>query len=189
MRTQLPETSVGDSFRTWALFRDGSRLAIGSQVVIAGVRVGEVEKLTIDRGFARVDLALRDETDIPVDSWITKKAVSAFGDSYLEIIPVGGEEGAPLARKLRSGEQITHVQEGGSTDTVLRSIAHTMPKIDHGLDAMHEFALAGRKWTNGTLKDAIIGADKWLQEGHIEGPLTSAERAMERAENATTSAA
>jgi phospholipid/cholesterol/gamma-HCH transport system substrate-binding protein len=189
MRTQLPETSVGDSFRTWALFRDGSRLAIGSQVVIAGVRVGEVEKLTIDRGFARVDLVLRDDTDIPVDSWITKKAVSAFGDSYLEIIPTGGEAGAPTARRLKSGEQITHVQEGGSTDSVLRAIAKTMPKIDQGLDSVHDFSLSGRRWINGPFADRIVDIDRWVAQSNIEGPIENAERALERAEAATDSAA
>src|SRR5437660_1244882 len=144
----MPKTQVGQDYRLWALFRDASRLAEGSPVVIAGVRVGEVEKLTVVGDLARVDLRLRhqkrpkfpDGLEIPADSWITKKAESAFGDSYLEIIPGGpGEEGAPTARRLSSGERIIHVQEGGSTDTVLRAIAHAMPKIDQGLDAVHDF--------------------------------------------------
>src|SRR5438128_561357 len=100
----MPATQLGQSFETWALFRDGSRLASGSPVVIAGVRVGDVSRLTVENGFARVDMRLRDDTNVPIDSWVTKKAESAFGDSYIEIIPGGGEEGTPTARKLRSGE-------------------------------------------------------------------------------------
>src|SRR5882762_7311474 len=99
LRSKMPTTSIGGGFRTWALFRDGSRLAIGAPVRIAGVRVGDISGLTIEGVFARIDMKLRDDTDIPIDSWVTKKAESAFGDSYVEIIPTGGEEGAPTARK------------------------------------------------------------------------------------------
>ncbi len=184
LRVKMPATHVGGRFTTYARFRDGSRLAIGSPVEIAGVRIGEVKKLTIEGTFARVDLVLLDATNIPVDSWITKKAESAFGDSYLEIIPFG-TEGAALGRRLQSGEPITHVIEGGSTDTVLRSVARTMPKIDHGLENIHEFAMVTRKWANGGFEDAILDADRWLQEGHVENPIDSANHAMETMERGT----
>src|SRR5262245_48850770 len=94
VRSKLPETRVGQSFTAWALFRDGSRLALRSPVRIAGVRVGEISNMTIVGEFARIDMRLRDDVDIPIDSWITKRAESAFGDSYLEIIPTVPAEGA-----------------------------------------------------------------------------------------------
>ncbi len=187
--SKMPATKVGQHFTAWALFRDGSRLAVGSPVEIAGVHVGEISKLSVQGDFARVDLLLRDDLDVPVDSWITKRAESAFGDSYLEIIPTVGEEGAPSARRLRPGDRIVHVEEGGSTDTVLRAIARTMPKIDQGLDTVHDFALDGRKWTNSTLEPAIVNADHWLAEGHIDKPIEAADRAMVRVEDGTTRAA
>lgn len=189
LRAKMPSTHVGGAFKTYARFRDGSRLAVGSPVMIAGVRIGEVKSLTIEGAFARVDLVLVDNTDIPVDSWITKKAESAFGDSYLEIIPGGGNEGASPVRRLQSGEPIIHVIEGGSTDTALRGIARTLPKIDRGLETVHDFALAGRKWASGPFEDALIGANRWLDEGHVDGPIAAADRAMERLESGTTRAA
>ena len=189
LRSKMPATHVGGHFDAFARFRDGSRLAVGSPVMIAGVRVGEVSRLTVEGTFARVDMVLVDKLSIPFDSWITKKTESAFGDSYLEIIPGGGEEGASPVRMLKSGEQIVHVLEGGSTDTVLRSIARTMPKIDRGLDAIHDFALDTRKWSSGAFEDGINGADRWITEGHLEKPLAAADRAMERFESGTTRAA
>ena len=188
-RTKLPTTKVGQRFVTFALFRDGSKLALGSPVMIAGVRVGEVTQLSVESGFARVDLVLRDNADIPIDSWVTKRADTPFGDSYIEIIPTGNDEGAPTARRLRSGEQLIHVLDGGSTDSTLRAIAATMPKIDRGLEAVHDFALEGRRWTSGTLEEALVGADRWIAEGHIDQPIASADRALERIERGTTSAA
>lgn len=189
LRSAAPTTTVGQRFTTWAMLRDGSRLAIGSPVMIAGVRIGDITRLTIAGDFARVDMALRDDTDIPIDSWVIKRAESAFGDSYIEIIPSDSEQGAPIARKLRSGEQLIHVLEGGSTDTVLRSIARTMPKIDDGLDTIHDFALNGRKWASGPFQDALIGADRWLVAGHIDAPIASVDRAMQRFESGSTRAA
>jgi phospholipid/cholesterol/gamma-HCH transport system substrate-binding protein len=186
IRSKMPSTHVGQHFHTWALFRDGSRLAVGSPVMIAGVHVGEVSSLTIEDGMARVDMTLRDRTDVPADSWITKKAESAFGDSYLEIIPDTPEQGAAPVRKLKSGDRIVHVIEGTSTDSALRAIAQTMPKIDHGLDRVHDVALTGRDWIHGTFEDRIEGVDHWLDENHIAAPLAAADRAMERLERGTT---
>src|ERR1700759_5567824 len=102
----MPATHLGGHFYTYPRFRDGSRLATGSPVMIAGVRIGEVSRLTIEGTFARVDMELVDSTDIPIDSWITKKAESAFGDNYLELIPGGNSEGATPERRLKSGEPI-----------------------------------------------------------------------------------
>lgn len=182
LRAKMPATHVGGSFKTYARFRDGSRLALGSPVEIAGVRVGEVEQLTIEGTFARVDLVLLDSTKIPADSWITKKAESAFGDSYLDIIPTGDTR---AEHQLRSGEPIIHVLEGGSTDNALRALSRTMPKIDRGLENIHDFALATRTWASGPFEDALVGADRWLQDGHVEGPIASADHAMETIERGT----
>lgn len=189
IRAKMPATHVGQGFRAWVLFRDASRLATGSPVMIAGVRVGEVTDLSITGDMARIDMKLVDDVQIPEDSWITKKAESAFGDSYLEIIPTGGEEGAPTARMLKSGERITHVIEGSSTDSALRAIAQTMPKIDKGLNAVHDGALTVRDWAHGTLEQCITGIDHWLDEGHIDPPLAAADHAMERLETGTTKTA
>ncbi|MDB4958117.1 MAG: Mammalian cell entry related domain protein [Myxococcales bacterium] len=189
LRSKMPTTTIGGHFKTWALFRDGSRLAIGAPVRIAGVRVGDISGLTVQGGFARIDMRLEDNIAIPVDSWVTKKAESAFGDSYVEIIPSGAEEGAPTARLLRSGEQITHVQEGVSTDSALRAISRTMPKIDKAIDTGYKFMLDARRWANGPLQDAIINADRWVESGRIEKPIDAADRAMEQFEARTTRAA
>jgi len=189
IRSKMPAMHVGQDFQTYALFRDGSRLATSSPVMIAGVRIGEISRLGIERGYARVELALRDDTNIPVDSWVTKRAESAFGDSYIEIIPTGGEEGAPLARPLRSGEPLTHVIEGSSTDSVLRAIGRTMPKVDNAVASAHDFMVDGRRWVNGTLNDRIKTVDNWLNEGRFDGPIENADRVMARVETATSSAA
>jgi phospholipid/cholesterol/gamma-HCH transport system substrate-binding protein len=189
VRSKMPETEVGESFVTCARFRDGSRLAPGSPVLIAGVRVGEVTKLTVEGAVARIDMVLQDEINVPLDSWVTKRAYSPFGDSYVEIIPTGGEAGAPTAQRLRSGQCLQRVLEGTSTDRMLRAIDDVMPQVVTGLDRIHEVSLYGRKWALGTLEDKLLDADRWLEERHIEGPLEKADQALARLESGSTAAA
>ncbi len=189
VRSKLPDTAVGEEFTTCVRFRDGSRLAPGSPVLIAGVRVGEVKKLTVEGAYARVDMVLQNALEIPVDSWVTKRAYSPFGDSYVEIIPTGGDQGAPTGQRLRSGECLQRVLEGTSTDRMLRAIDDVMPRVTRGLDRMHEVSLYGRKWALGTLEDKILDADRWLGEEHIEAPLERADQALARLEAGTTNAA
>lgn len=185
VRSKLPKQSTGGTFQTYAKFRDGSRFAVGSPVVIAGVRVGDIAHLSIDGGFARVDLRLKSGIDIPVDSFVTRRSDSLFGDSYVEII-LGGGEGAATIRYLQSGDPLTHVIEGGSTDTVLRDMGRAMPKIDNALELMHSAMVSSRRFIDGEALDSMKAAEHWLTLGKIESPLSLAERTMVTLEERTT---
>jgi phospholipid/cholesterol/gamma-HCH transport system substrate-binding protein len=184
VRAVMPRGATGGSFHTYVKFRDGSRLAAGSAVVIAGVQVGVIDKLTIEGDFARIDIRLHDGLDLPADSFATRRADSLFGDSYIEIIPSGGDDGGPV-RLLKPGEPITHVLEGGSTDSTLRTIAAALPRIDGALDRMHDFLIRGRAWVDGPFAEGVGDTDTWIAEGHIEAPIASADRFVSRFDNAT----
>lgn len=184
----VPRNTVSGGFRTYTKLRDGSRLAIGSHVVIAGVSVGVIERMTIEGRFARIDMRLQDGLDLTVDSFATKRADSLFGDSYVEIIPGTGDD-AESTRKLKSGEPIQHVIEGSSSDAVLRAIDSALPKIDNALDVVHDKVLQGRVWVGGSLSDRLTDADLWLAEGHIENPMERVAQAMVNVDSATERAA
>lgn len=186
---KVPDAKVGEKFRIHAMFRDGSKLAVGSPVVIAGVRIGDIERLTIEGNFARVDLVLQDDIQLPVDSFATRRADSLFGDSYIEIIPGMQDPSEPPQALIKPGEAIRHVQEGGSTDTVLRAIARALPRVDNSLAVVHDFMIDSRQWVNGPMDNRLAEANAWLQEGHIESPLSAADRALERIDRMTASAA
>ena len=189
IRTRIPNLNVGEGFETYAKLRDGSRLQVGSPVVIAGVRIGDVTRISIEGRFARVDMRLKDGVELPVDSFVTRRADSLFGDSYVEIIPGTADTGAGNTRLLRSGEPIPHVQEGASTDSVLRGMETALPKIDNALDGIHGFIINSRQWVQGPMNSRLGSASDWLGEGHIESPLSTTERALERIEGATARAA
>ncbi|MBA3453298.1 MAG: hypothetical protein H0T42_09425, partial [Deltaproteobacteria bacterium] len=110
---------------------------------------------------------------------------SLFGDSYIEIIPTGGPEGAAPARLLRSGEPILHVIEGASTDAALRAMESALPRINNVLEVLHEVMLDGRKLINGAVPERLGVIDGWLAQGRIEGPLRTAQAAMVRVDDLT----
>ena len=184
IRASMPRGPTGGGFHTYVKFRDGARLAAGSAVVIAGVQVGVIDKLTIEGDFARIDLRLHDGLDLPADSFATRRADSLFGDSYIEIIPSGGDDGGPV-RRLQPGEPITHILEGGSTDSTLRTIAAALPRIDAALDRVHDFLIRGRAWVAGPFADGVRDTDTWIADGHIEAPIASADRFVSRFDDGT----
>ncbi len=183
LRSLSPNAEIGGGFHTWVRVRDASRLQEGSSVVIAGVRVGDIDDLVIEGRLARIDLSLRDDLQIPVDSFVTRRSDSLFGDNYLEIVPGKSKV------MLEPGQPLMHVEEGGSTDATLRTIAHAMPKVDTALDRAHEFMVEGRKWVNGSMSKTVSAVDRWLDNGGWDKPLASADRGMERFENGATAAA
>lgn len=181
IRSKVPDNRVGGLFRTYALFHDGSRIQPGSPVIIAGVRVGDVVRLSIQGRLARIDMTLQDDVQLPAEgTFATRRSSSLFGDSYVEIIPGPEVDGV---RMLRSGEPIPHVEEGGSTDTVLRAMDRALPKIDNALDQVHEVMVNGRPYIQGPVRNRLEDADQWLAEGHIEAPLSKADHGLERLEN------
>jgi phospholipid/cholesterol/gamma-HCH transport system substrate-binding protein len=189
IRARVPDLRVGQAFTTYAKFRDGSHLAVSSPVVIAGVRIGDVTRVSIEGRFARIDMRLRDNVQIPIDSFVTRRADSLFGDSYIEIVPGIASDGQGHLLVIRSGDPITHVQEGSSTDAVLRAVGTALPRIDNALATTNDFMVRSRQWVQGPMNDGLVQATAWLAEGHIEPPLTATERALERVEAATARAA
>ncbi|HEY0193449.1 MAG TPA: MlaD family protein [Kofleriaceae bacterium] len=189
LRSKAPSAKVAGTFKTYAKFHDASRIAVGSPVVIAGVQVGLIRALIVEGPLARVEMEVQDGLELPIDSFATRRADSLFGDSYVEIIPVGGEPGGPPSRLLRSGEPILHVIEGNSTDALLRGIETSLPQIDNTVDQVHDRVIQGRRWVSGPFDDKLLDATDWLGQNKIETPLEGLDRAMIRVENATTRAA
>jgi len=189
MRTRVPDQNVGEGFHTYAKFRDGSKMAVGSPVVIAGVRIGDISKISIEGRFARVDMDLQEDVQIPVDAFVTRRADSLFGDSYIEVIFSGGPDGAAPQRMLQSGEPITHVIEGASTDNTLRAIDRSLPRIENALEIVYEVMGKARKVVNGDVPAGMLSADSWLASGKIEGPISKTARAFERIDKLTEAGA
>lgn len=185
IRAQIKDVSVGGSLHTYVLLRDGSRIAPGSPVVIAGVRVGDIAGVALEGGLARIDLRLRDDIRVPRTSIATRRADKLFGDSYIEIIPDSDPE-API---LKDGQRLAHSLEGSSADTILRGIDRALPKADHALDQTKNTVVEARAWISGPFADGLERGQAWLDSGKIQQPIARLDSAVTTIDDMTERAA
>ncbi len=111
-----------NGFVLTAKFRSVEGISPGSQVQIAGIKIGSVKDITFepDSGRAVVSLGINESYRnlIPEGSRLMVKTRGLLGDRFLVIEP-----GKPNARKLKQGEEIKLVSEPTDTQKVLESLA------------------------------------------------------------------
>jgi len=123
-----------DLTRAWALFKDVSGLAVRSKVVIAGITVGQVDKISLQGDQARVALKLT--VPLKSDARIAKRQASLLGESYLQLTP--GYQGVPIPQD----GQISNVDYDTSPSDLMEEVRGIM-------DNVHEITLS--------LKNVIAG--------------------------------
>src|SRR5689334_2774496 len=55
----------------------------GAEVTYRGVKIGKVEKMTVDRDGLRVRVALQDDAHVPASSEVRVDNLSAVGEQYI----------------------------------------------------------------------------------------------------------
>ncbi len=100
--------------RVHGYFDDVTGLAVKSQVMTAGIAVGQVQTIELVDGRAKVELTVRKDLNLregieqPNGTWkngatLTKKQASFIGDFFLEVTP--GNEG----RALEDGDEVKNI--------------------------------------------------------------------------------
>jgi len=83
---------LGDKgYEIAAVFANSGGLKVGSSVVIAGVEVGRVKRITLDDYQSRVVLNLPLDVKIQEDAIASIKTKGLIGEKYVEITPGGAE--------------------------------------------------------------------------------------------------
>lgn len=93
-------------YKITARFNKADGLVEGSDVKIAGIRIGTVSKLTIDSNTyaAVVELAINPKIKIPTDTSASIVSESLLGGKYLDLQPGGDEE------SMKEGGEIQQTQ-------------------------------------------------------------------------------
>jgi phospholipid/cholesterol/gamma-HCH transport system substrate-binding protein len=124
MSNQVKEgISESAELRTaYALFDDVSGLAIRSKVVIAGIPVGQVDKIELEgnraKVWVKVNLGLRG------DARIAKRQASLLGESYLQLTP--GYQGGILPERA----QIRYVDVDVSPAELMEEVKGIMNNVN-----------------------------------------------------------
>lgn len=89
-----PKKFDGDGYRVYAIYETATGLGPGSQVLMAGIPVGAVRMMLLDKDTndVRVELTIEEGVDIPIDSEAAIVSDGFAGGKYIRIIPGGDYE-------------------------------------------------------------------------------------------------
>jgi len=106
---------AADSYPLTASFRSIEGISVGSEVRLAGVKVGTVTELALNPAtfFADATVTVRSDVLLPVDSTILVSSEGLLGGSFIEILPGGALE------NLEPGAEIEDTQGAISLITLL----------------------------------------------------------------------
>jgi phospholipid/cholesterol/gamma-HCH transport system substrate-binding protein len=107
--------TAGGGYALYAKFDNIAGLSVGSDVRVAGVKVGSVTSETIDPKTyqARVAMSVQDDIKLPKDSGAEITSESLLGGKYIALSP-GGDEAM-----LKPGQTITITQSSISIEGLL----------------------------------------------------------------------
>jgi phospholipid/cholesterol/gamma-HCH transport system substrate-binding protein len=146
-----------------ALFPSVSGLVVNANVEVAGVPVGRVEEIGLDKGMAKVSMKIG-QVQLHADAEAVVKTHGVLGDKYIEVKP--GSPGAPL---LPAGAMITNAQSAPDMDqlfTSLESAARGMADLGSSLQE----AIGGKEGKNAikevvaNLQGASAGLNEMIQQ-------------------------
>lgn len=94
LRTTGTALTEGQGYPLHATFRSAEGVRPGTEVRLAGVRIGTVTALTLDpQSFrARIAISVQNGIDLPADSTIQVASEGLLGGTFVEILPGGDFE-------------------------------------------------------------------------------------------------
>jgi phospholipid/cholesterol/gamma-HCH transport system substrate-binding protein len=115
--------SERESYVVHAYFRDATGLTWKSRVQIAGIQVGEVSEIRLERDRARLSLRIRRDVVLHRNGCLTKTYPSALlPDALLETVP--GTDPSPVLQDLPEPErEITCVREATTVQQLTDALA------------------------------------------------------------------
>ncbi len=117
---------TSDGYTVWATLDDVTGVAPRSRVMISGVQVGVVDKISLDptSGKARVDVRMKPEFPLFDDAAIGKKATSLIGEYYIVLTP--GTDGK---EQLDDGDEVKFRIEEANLDTIQTQIYEILKDV------------------------------------------------------------
>jgi len=140
-----------ESYVVVARFSDATGLTWRSRVQIAGIQVGEVERISLEGARARLEIRIKNDVDLREDACLYKTFPSALlPDALLEVTP--GSQDRPSLKDLpRERQEITCIREATSVQQLLDSMA----KIAADVQTVTGDLADSVRGDKGSLRDVI----------------------------------
>jgi phospholipid/cholesterol/gamma-HCH transport system substrate-binding protein len=117
-------TGSGSGYTVHAYLKDATGLANHSRVTIAGIPVGQIDSIQLEGGKARLNVKINKDVDLFDNATIGKKSALVLGESAVILT-----NGTPDYRKLKNGDQITHVIEFTEAADVLDEVKQIADRV------------------------------------------------------------
>lgn len=120
----VDESAGARGYRVYALFDDAQGLISKSRVVIAGIPVGHIDRISLQGNQARVDIFIDEGVQLHDDARVAMQSASLLGEKILAIHP-----GDATLATLSDGDQIRVVQEAVGTDQILQTVGEIAENV------------------------------------------------------------
>ncbi|XVN40325.1 MAG: outer membrane lipid asymmetry maintenance protein MlaD [Rickettsia endosymbiont of Argas persicus] len=105
-------------YQITASFQSAEGIAVGSDVMISGIKIGNVKRISLDLSnyFAIVYLNVNDDIKIPKDSKAQVVTSGLLGGKYIAIVPGNDEQ------NLAPNEEIKYTQSAINIESLINKI-------------------------------------------------------------------
>jgi phospholipid/cholesterol/gamma-HCH transport system substrate-binding protein len=93
-----------------AMFTDCTGLRTGSPVMIAGVEVGRVKRITLQDYEAKVQMVIEFQVSLQKDTIASIKTKGLIGEKYIELTPGGAPERIPPGGSIHDTEPAMDIE-------------------------------------------------------------------------------
>jgi len=105
----------------YATFNEIGGLKLRAPVLIAGVKVGQVTAIELDKNYrARVRMDLDSNLELPVDSSAAIRTAGILGDQFIHISLGGGDE------LLKAGEEFSFTEDAIVIENLIGKLIHNL---------------------------------------------------------------
>jgi phospholipid/cholesterol/gamma-HCH transport system substrate-binding protein len=126
-----PAAGTSGGYTVHAYLNDASGLASFSRVMVAGIPVGNIESIRLDKGKARVDIKVKPDVALYENAELAKRSSSLLGEFVIVIGPGDDSE-----EKLDDGDEIKRVLEPVTTDQILADLGHVAGRVKSVSDSL-----------------------------------------------------
>src|SRR3990172_8905754 len=124
---------LSDSVSLSIHFNNAAGLLVGSPVHVAGVKIGQVQEISLEQGQAKVRAAIYKRFTLYADATATIKSLGILGDKYIEVRP-----GTPSQAQLRDGDTIVLVLPGGDLDSLVENLSDILHDVKSVTSALRD---------------------------------------------------
>lgn len=126
-----PSAGTSGGYTVHAYLNDASGLASYSRVMVAGIPIGSIESIRLDKGKARVDIKVKPDVALYENADLAKRSSSLLGEFVIVIGP-----GDDSQRRLKDGDEIKRVQEPITTDQIMNDLGHVANRVKSVSDSL-----------------------------------------------------